>query len=83
MRCPEPCGKIRFDSDWMAKLSAILIAMEKGIVLTPYHSDKCGTYHLSGHNHGKLRKGKAARKMRKYVLAPEMGRDDPGPGDTR
>lgn len=67
MRCPEPCGKTRFDSHWKARLSGIRAAMTEGIILIPYHADDCGCYHLSGHSRGRLRRGKDVRRMKQYT----------------
>lgn len=68
MRCPEPCGKIRFSEEYKAQLDAIRIAMADGVVMRYYYSDGCRCFHLTAvkKEGRRTRSGKMVQKLRKY-----------------
>jgi hypothetical protein len=69
VRCPDPCGKVRYDTQPVAVLGAIKVSMEDGITLVPYRAEDCKCGHLKGHSDGRLVRGRTARKIRAFQLA--------------
>jgi len=62
-RCPEPCGKVIFTSEWIAELACIRIAME-GDWRSWYRARECGCWHLTK---GRAAAGGRARAIRRYL----------------
>lgn len=63
VRCPGPCGKVRYADTAHAKLAAVRIAMSEGKTRTWYWSEVCGVYHLTS----KTSSGKTGQSRKRMV----------------
>lgn len=67
MRCPDPCGKVRYESRYKAMLAAIRLAIEEEFSAKPYRSNICGCWHLTAHRGERDRGGKTIQKVKRFT----------------
>jgi hypothetical protein len=60
MRCGEPCGKVVYTSESMAKLACVKVALGGDAVLSWYYSTGCKCWHVTNTR----RRAKTGKRMK-------------------